>query len=629
MPFISLMPMTHPRNLWRRLTARGLIVLILPTLLLASCSLSGLTAASQNGTPTGPDPCVGGSPAPTTSGDLGTPISGGTLTGAVDSNQPIHLDIALNINRQALDACLQAIYDPTSSYYRHFLNPTDIAQRFAPSATDIQKIVTYLQQQGLTVSQTYATNAALTVDGRAAQVEQAFNLQLQQYQNANGTFYSPDKSPTLPANLQGLISNISGLNSDTPLPCAVTGKCGYITHLGSIVTPLGGPTPSHVGVNGDCTFAITGTPIIGGGNGSPLLLWSDLRQAYGLNTLAAQGFDGGSTTIGMVEFDPYSRQDVQNYMLCAGTFDPNRLENVDVVPGLQPGSGVGEATLDVEMAAGMTSKTTKILTYNAPNNAQWEAEFQDILNRAASDKKVNVLSVSYGDFEQDLTPTYREAVNNTMQLLAAEGISTFVASGDCGAYGSGHFGAKMVDFPASAPWAIAVGGTQLTTDALGNRQSEVVWGNPSPDQTACNNTWGSGGGVSTEPSFTIPSWQKGPGVFNQYSTGARQVPDVAAAAINISIYYQGLWLMTGGTSAAAPIWASGMDVVNQALAAKGKAPMGAVPVIYQMADSSNGSKIFNDVTQGSNQYYSATSGWDFTSGWGSPNFDQIVTQLGG
>lgn len=641
MPFhgsLTQQPMPRLKLLWRRLTARSLWVLIIPTMLLAACSVGNLGTSSTTNGGTGPDACVGGKPTSNSSGDLGTPISGGTVIGAVPGSQIVNLNIALNLNRQALDTCLNAIYDPSSVNYHHFLSPSDIATRFAPSAADVAKVTKYLTDQGLAVTQTYKTNAAISVQGTATQVEKAFSLNLQQYQKNGGTIYQPDKAATLPTDIQGLVQSISGLISNAPVNCGSNPtpgplQCSYIRHSGGPILPTGMKLPAQPkapSVDGDCTFAATGTPLIGSApDGSKLLEWSDLRQAYGLTNLASGGFDGSGTSIGFVEFDPYARQDVVNYMLCAGTYDPNRLVNIDVVPGLQPGAGAGEATLDVEMAAGMTSKNTKIIAYNAPNDAQWTTSLQDILHKVASDKQVSVLSISYGDFEQDLSPTYREAVNESMKLLASEGISTFVASGDCGAFGAGQYGTKVVDFPASAPWAIAVGGTRLTTDPLaGTRQSEVVWGNSSPDKTTCSNTWGSGGGVSGEPSFTIPTWQKGPGVSNTYSTGARQVPDVAAAAINISIYYSGLWLMTGGTSAAAPIWATGTDIMNQALAAKGKALMGGVPTIYQLANSSNYSKLFNDVTSGNNQYYPATPGWDFTSGWGSPNFDQIATALG-
>jgi kumamolisin len=626
----------------RRLPHAGLIGFVLFALLLSACDLSSVSTTPQGG---GTGLCSGSHPpsGPTSSGDLGTPTSDAPI-GQVPANQSIHLSISLAINESALDACVQSINTPSSGDYRHFLSPQDIAAHFAPPQSDIDAVKSFLTGNGLQVTQSYATNAALAVDGTAGQIDQAFKLTLKQYKDSpNGsTFYAPDRPATLPSNVQNVIQSINGLDNHGANHCEINGKdCTHIQHFSSFQVPPGYKAPQKPqtpSVSGDCTLASVGLPFLGGSTGGSLLTWTDLSQAYGFNTLKAAGFDGSGTTIGMVEFDTYDLHDVNNYELCSGTFANNRIQNVVVVPGgaaPDSGPGAGEAVLDMELAAGLTGPNTKIIDYYAPNNDQWEASLLDILHRAASDKKINVLSISYGDFERDMSQTYMVAVNDAMKLLASEGISVFVASGDCAAFGSGQFGDKALSFPASAPYAIAVGGTQLTTDLLGNRTDEQTWVNTSPDQSSCQNTWGSGGGLSVVPSFTLPNWQKGTGVNNQYSNGERQVPDVSAAAINISFYYdltggggQGVWLGVGGTSAAAPIWAAGIDIVDQALAKNGKPLLGGVPNLYTLANGSSGSKDYTDITKGSNLAYPATKGWDYTTGWGAPQFDQIAASLG-
>ncbi len=628
-------PITIPNSIRRTPAPLRLgTLLALTALVFTSCS--GIFGSSVSGAS---NPCAGTYQLnqPSGSGNLGSPANAtATPIGPVPSDQVINLNVQLAVNTSALAACEQALYNPQSPVYGHFLTPQQVASEFAPAQQSIDALTQYFTSNGLQVTQTYATNAALSVSGSAQQIEKAFAIQLNVYPKGNTTYYAPNQTPTLPANLQGIIADITGLNTESSVHCNVSGgksACSYLDtnlHFTKPKQPVSihtADTPS-----GDCTLASIGVPIVGGAT-SPsqqLLTWASLRQAYGLNTLGAAGYDGGSSAIGMVEFDTYDPTDVNNYMLCAGSYAPNRIVNdVVVTGGVAPnsGSGAGEAELDLELASGLTASTTQIIDYYAPNNLQWAASLEDILNKAASDHKVSVLSISYGDYEADMTPTYMMAVNNSLQVLASEGISVFIASGDCGAYGSGQYGEKALSFPASAPWAIAVGGTQLNADPLGNVSSEQAWGNSSPDTTTCQNTWGSGGGVSSVSGFTVPSWQRGAGVENQYSTGLRQVPDVAAAAINISFYYQGLWLAVGGTSAAAPIWAAGIDVVNQDLAAHNKPLFGGVPNIYMLA---NKHKVaFHDITQGNNQFYSATPGWDYTTGWGSPHFDIIAQALGG
>ncbi len=617
----------------------GLIIFALAALLLSACDLSSISTANQGGTSL----CTGNHPpsGPTSSGNLGTPSSDAPI-GQVPSSQAIHLSISLAINESALDACVQSINNPSSADYRHFLSPQDIAAHFAPAQSDIEAAKSFLTSNGLQVTQSYATNAALAVDGTAGQIDQAFKLTLNNYKDSPSgpAFYAPDRPATLPSNVQNVIQSIDGLDNHGAEHCEINGTCGFIQHYSHFQVPTGYKVPQKPQKSqiGDCTAESFGLPFLGGSSSGTLLTPQNLRQAYGFNTLKVAGFDGSGTTIGMVEFDTYDLHDVNNYMLCAqpSTFANNRIQNVVVVPGgaaPDSGPGAGEAVLDMELAAGLTGPNTKIIDYYAPNDNQWEASLLDILHRAASDKKINVLSISYGDFERDMSQTYMESVNDAMKLLASEGISVFVASGDCAAFGSGQFGDKALSFPASAPYAIAVGGTQLTTDLLGNRSDEQTWVNTSPDQSSCQNTWGSGGGLSVVPSFTLPSWQKGTGVNNQYSNGERQVPDVAAAAINISFYYdlgvgQGVWLGVGGTSAAAPIWAAGIDIVDQALAKNGKPLLGGVPNIYTLANGSDAGKDFYDITKGSNLAYPATKGWDYTTGWGAPQFDQIAASLG-
>jgi kumamolisin len=144
----------------------------------------------------------------------------------------------------------------------------------------------------------------------------------------------------------------------------------------------------------------------------------------------------------------------------------------------------------------------------------------------------------------------------------------------------------------------------------------------------CKNSWGSGGGNSSL--FHRPVWQKANGVNNKYSQNDRQLPDLSAVADHLAVYFQGQWGDVGGTSAAAPIWATGQALVNeetmQRLSTFGYAPS----FYYTVADKQAGENAYFDVTSGNNLYYSATPGWDYATGLGTPNlanFDQAVTKV--
>ncbi len=107
--------------------------------------------------------------------------------------------------------------------------------------------------------------------------------------------------------------------------------------------------------------------------------------------------------------------------------------------------------------------------------------------------------------------------------------------------------------------------------------------------------------------------------------GLRQVPDIAAAAYpNIAVFHNGLWISGGGTSASAPIVAAGALLVDQALKQQGKTLLGSVPEFYTLANHSANLHPYTDIVSGNNLFYPATRGWDYATGWGSPNFLDIL-----
>ncbi len=214
--------------------------------------------------------------------------------------------------------------------------------------------------------------------------------------------------------------------------------------------------------------------------------------------------------------------------------------------------------------------------------------------------------------------------------MAAQGISIFAASGDTGTNDCQN-GTISVDDPASQPYVTGVGGTHLAVTSGTNAYAgETVWNNGGFYSGA------GGGGLSN--AWSQPAWQSGPGVANRYSNGMRQVPDVAANADPYSgfmIYTRGIWAVYGGTSASAPLWAAGTALVNQKLAANGKARIGfGNPVWYQLLGQTPAP--YHDITTGNNciaaspcapDTYPAAAGYDLATGVGTPDFGAIATAL--
>jgi len=234
-----------------------------------------------------------------------------------------------------------------------------------------------------------------------------------------------------------------------------------------------------------------------------------------------------------------------------------------------------------------------------------------IFNKMATENISKSLSCSWG-----WSPADPSSDDPIFKEFAAQGQNLFAASGDSGAYGR----RSRYVYPADDPYITSVGGTDLVTNGAGGSwKSETAWSS-------------SGGGISPNH-LAIPSYQKLAGVVttaNKGSTTYRNSPDVAAEGNTDNyICYDGTcaggW---GGTSFAAPRWAGYLALVNQQSVAHGHSTLGFInPTLYTLGLSSGHATDFHDITSGSNGTYSAVTGYDLVTGWGSPNGTGLINAL--
>ncbi len=209
-------------------------------------------------------------------------------------------------------------------------------------------------------------------------------------------------------------------------------------------------------------------------------------------------------------------------------------------------------------------------------------------------------------------------------------ITVTASSGDAGAADvscSAPFGPipkRGVQYPASDPLVLALGGTTLVADPTkGSYTGETAWNSP--------NNGASGGGFSSV--FARPSYQGGIGA-------QRGVPDVAADAGDstglalINELPSGPVMETAaGTSAGAPFWAGLVALADQYAGRN----LGSVdPAIYRIAQSASYRFAFHDVVKGDNtvvvvggalEGYQAGPGWNPVTGWGTPIASELVPLL--
>jgi subtilase family serine protease len=486
------------------------------------------------------------------------------LLGQLPATQHLSLAISLPLrNENGLDDLLQQIYDPRSSSYRHYLSVQEFTERFGPSGEDYAAVRQFAVANGLAVVDVAANHMVLDVEGPAANIERAFQVKLGLYQHPteNRAFYSPDREPSLDLGVPVL--HISGLDNFT-LPRSKnvkTSKPGTIQPTGS------GPGGQYVG--------------------------SDMRAAY----YGSGPLTGAGQTVGLFEEAGYEVSDVQTYFKTLNQpFNvPINGVSLNGVPLKCPPSSCddSEQVIDIEMAVSMAPGLSQVLVYVGSSDVS-------IFNQMAVDNIAKTLSCSWGwsDDESSLDPIFKE--------MAVQGQTVFVATGDGGSGTPGD-----VVWPADDPYITAVGGTDINTNGPGG---------PWLSETG----WNGSAGSPSKNGVPIPPYQKLPGVINSSNKGSttlRNYPDVAAEANTNqwSCYDGGCGGGNGGTSYAAPQWASLTALANQQEVSQGKSTLGFLNTrLYEIGIGTKYKGVFHDITSGSNGGYNAVKGYDLVTGWGSP-----------
>jgi subtilase family serine protease len=412
-------------------------------------------------------------------------------------------------------------------------------------------------------------------------------------------------------------------------------------HGGSGMTPAIGVQPPHHKAGTVTPGLRPNYPLIFNcqKRNAPLTCYSpdQMRTAYGFDTLINAGFTGRGRTIVIVDAfsDPALRRDLRIFDEVFGL--PNANLTVVAPDGETPFDindpnqvgWSGEIALDVEWSHAMAPGAKIVLVEAKTNN---DNDLASALQYVADNNLGDVVSQSFGEAESCLgvnaDGTHQPGVtlaaaHRIYTQMADEGITVFASAGDDGSAqptcdGSGEKLAAST--PASDPAVTGVGGTQLFADPRsGVYDHEVVWNE--------GRTFGAAGGGGFSSYFDQPSFQRGLGDFP-----GRGVPDIAYdAAINhgVLVAYSvqdppGTFYIFGGTSAGSPQWAALAAISDQLNHGR----LGNINrSLYRLSASD-----FHDVTRGNNAFdgvpgYTASQGWDPTTGLGSPYAGRVALGL--
>ena len=248
-----------------------------------------------------------------------------------------------------------------------------------------------------------------------------------------------------------------------------------------------------------------------------------------------------------------------------------------------------EVALDQETILGAAPQLRQrpYFTSNTPNGVI--AALDQVLADVQAGVPIVTFSTSYGACEQAQGSAFIDATEARLEALVAAGVTVTAASGDSGRYdctggpdpntstndlnGDGVLTPldDAVDFPASSPVVIAVGGTRHESGgASPTVTTELAW----DDGVRSLHSVGAGGGTST--SFALPSYQLGlapPG----FLPSRRLVPDLALDAdpqTGVAVLLDGAQLGVGGTSLGAPLAAASVADLVAGRTGACQAPVG-------------------------------------------------------
>jgi subtilase family serine protease len=596
--------------------------------------------------------------------------------GAVPADLPIErLTVVLARSSQVEQAYTQFLkdqQDPASSDFHRWLTPVEIGKRFGVSAHDIHAVTVWLQSQNLHVDAVSNSRDRVVFSGPASAVGGAFGSEMHYFVVGRERRISVNGEPQVPAALAAVIKSISGL---------YTVKL-YSQHESRTVQ-----LPSHNVASNWETGAFPDATFCNGAVCSNIIFPADFATIYDLNGVAG-GINGAGQTIAVVGRSRVCTADVTNFAARAAVTAniPNAIVpplGIDPGPAACSGSASGdqsEATLDVTRSGSVAQGATVDLVVSRDTATQDGVQIAATYVVDTNPVPAHVMSISFGDCEQQATQIGVQFWDSLFKQAAGEGISVFVSSGDSGAAGCDPpFApppASQILSPnaiCSSSYATCVGGTEFadsanptqywnSTNGNGFESAlgyipEGAWNEPlngTAPQVAAT-----AGGVSAF--IPTPTYQTGTGV--PLARSGRYTPDVAFSGSEHDGYFGCLAAGGGscvvvnnsfsfevfaGTSASAPDMAGIAALLNQK---EGSAQGLLNPNLYTLAATpSNG--VFHDVTVASSGVtncvvttpsmcnnstpgptgltgglsgYLVTSGYDEATGLGSINIANLLT----
>lgn len=555
-------------------------------------------------------------------------LANATDLGSASSSAPMRLVLSVRRPNVAGEkALLNALHDPSSASFGHFLSPAEFAQRFGVPASQLTQVKAWASSTGLHVDDVSAAGDQLTVSGSVAQVDALLRTATHRFSLGQSTFLANTAAPVVPLSL-GLL-NIVGLNS--------------LQHFS---------TPARALSQTTCV----GTTCIG--NTTPQDLWSVYQQPAAFQGEGQKiGIFGEGQTDGVIS-------DLRLFE------DQNGLPHVPVVVKRPAGetdfsdnSGLEEWNIDTQSSTGMAPQASALYLYFGQDLSDasithsfsgWVDDPSGPLQASASFgecETVPVVSALAGQALLNPSLPVGQGLGNNVDATfdailrqgALEGRTLFASTGDTGSscpvvaapvVGAGNGvlnqAVPITNSPASLPYVVGVGGTVLYTDGAGHRTREYGWAF-------------SGGGSTffvPAPDYQLNTAAALLPCLDNPLASCRGVSDVAAQSGDVvgngfGIVSAGAASTGGGTSLSSPLWV-GMWARVQSASLNPQGNGFANYSLYRVGNNPDSyARDFFDVSStdtttglpATNGLYATTPGWDFVTGFGTPRVSGLICDI--
>lgn len=524
-------------------------------------------------------------------------VSQAERVGALNPNKKIDFTVWLKLrNRAELEQFVRDVYNPHSPKYQHFLTGKDIQSRYSPSPDTVNAVQHYFSSHGMDAK---IVNNSVRVEATVKQIEQIFQVKMNEYRFQKKTVYSNASAPTLSPDIAQYVRDVTGLSTiplfhpmfvkrpDLPLPDS-TSEPHELNFVWDSFMPNAQPTTTSIG------SGFTG---------------AQLRTTYNMAAIPSiQGvtIDGSGQTI--VIIDNCGTETADEIMADANAYNTANgltpfssanfiVTNPDGTPATCTTHDSGwnaEIALDVQSSHTIAPGANTVLVL-ANSDSGLAAAVNTVIEQLLANNftlggfaNAYVVSNSWGATESSGN---LQSIEERLSLAAGSKIAFNFSTGDCGddtnpnnACNNGPYPSRTltpdVNYPSSSPYVTAVGGTTLFVDSNYNYAFESGWGtHVDGNQDIAG---GAGGGISQIygpvgwqsdiSGFYAGGYNNGPiDSYNTCGTGSdvcRALPDVGMLAdwyTGLSIYINAHPPQVyGGTSLACPLFAGTLTLINQA-----------------------------------------------------------------